>query len=133
LEQYASQIRNEWNDVNKVPEKYLLWFHHLPWNSPMKNGRNLWEELCFQYNSGVDSVRWMANTWEKLKLKVDIERFEQVSTLLKIQEKEAVWWRDACLLYFQTFSKLPIPAQYEKPSNTLEHFKSLRFPFAPGN
>jgi alpha-glucuronidase len=133
LEQYAAQVQNEWKDLNKVPQKFLLWFHHVPWDFAMKNGRSLWEELCFQYNSGVDSVRWMANTWEKLKLKVDSERFDQVSTLLKIQEKEAMWWRDACLLYFQTFSKLPIPSQYEKPSNSLDYYKSLQFPFAPGN
>jgi alpha-glucuronidase len=53
--------------------------------------------------------------------------------LLAIQEKEAVWWKDACLLYFQTFSKMPIPSAVEKPGNSLEYYKSLRFPFAPGN
>jgi alpha-glucuronidase len=53
--------------------------------------------------------------------------------LLAIQEKEAVWWRNACLLYFQTFSKMPIPARYEKPDQTLEYYKSLNFPLAPGN
>jgi alpha-glucuronidase len=53
--------------------------------------------------------------------------------LLTIQEKEAVWWRNACLLYFQTYSKNPIPAQYEKPDQTLEYYHALLFPFAPGN
>jgi alpha-glucuronidase len=53
--------------------------------------------------------------------------------LLGIQEKDAVWWRNACLLYFQTFSKMPIPAHYEQPDQSLEYYKSLRFPYAPGN
>lgn len=133
LEQYAAPLRIEWGNLNTVPLKYLLWFHHVPWNYRLKTNRTLWEELCFQYNSGVDSVRWMAKTWDKLKSKIDVERFEQVRALLTIQEKEAMWWRDACLQYFQTFSRLPIPAQYEKPSNSLEYFKSLKFPFAPGH
>jgi alpha-glucuronidase len=99
----------------------------------MKSGRTLWSELCYQYNNGVDSVRWMQQTWSKQKNKVDTERFKQISMLLSIQEKEAVWWRNACLLYFQGFSKMPVPANYEKPDQTLDYYKSLRFPFAPGN
>jgi alpha-glucuronidase len=75
----------------------------------------------------------MQKQWDAQKNMVDKERYEQVKMLLNIQEKEAVWWRDACLLYFQTFSKMPIPAQYEKPKQTLEYYKELRFPFAPGN
>ena len=99
----------------------------------MKSGRTLWNELCYKYNNGVDSVRWMQQVWNKQKNKVDPERFKQVSMLLNIQQQEAVWWRNACLLYFQTFSKQPFPANYEQPDETLEYYKSLRFPFAPGN
>jgi len=99
----------------------------------MKSGRILWLELVDKYYSGVDSVRWMQKTWEGLKKYIDKERFEQVKMLLTIQEKEAVWWRNACLLYFQTFSKMPIPPNYEQPDHTLEYYKALRFPNAPGN
>lgn len=98
----------------------------------MKSGRTLWDELCYKYNLGVDSVRWMQKTWSGLNGLIDKERFDQVKMLLSIQEKEAVWWRDACLSYFQTFSKKPIPSQYEQPLHTLNYYKSLRFPFAPG-
>jgi alpha-glucuronidase len=140
LSQYAAEVRNQWDDLNKCDEKYLLWFHHVPWNNKMsgrtpseKSGRTLWEELCYKYYSGVDSVRWMQKTWDGLKNYIDRERFEQVKMLLAIQEKEAVWWRNACLLYFQTFSKMPIPPNYEKPDHDLEYYKALKFPFAPGN
>jgi alpha-glucuronidase len=75
----------------------------------------------------------MQANWKGLEKLVDKQRFEQVTMLLEIQHKEAIWWRNACLLYFQTFSKMPIPSQYEKPDQTLEYYKSLRFPFAPGN
>jgi alpha-glucuronidase len=75
----------------------------------------------------------MQKTWDGLKKFIDEERFLQVKMLLAIQEKEAVWWRNACLLYFQTFSKLPIPGNYEQADHTLEYYKTLRFRYAPGN
>jgi alpha-glucuronidase len=81
----------------------------------------------------VDTVRMMQRLWDGVKNYVDKERFEQVKMLLNIQEKEAVWWRNSCLLYFQTFSKMPIPAGYEQPDQTLEYYMSLSFPYAPGN
>ena len=132
LEQYTPEARKQWENVNTTADEYLLWFHHVPWNHKMKSGRTLWEELCYKYNLGVDSVRWMQKTWDGLNGLIDKERFDQTKMLLSIQEKEAVWWRDACLSYFKTFSKMPIPAQYEQPLHSLDYYKSLRFPFAPG-
>ena len=99
----------------------------------MKSGRILWDELCYKYNAGVDSVRWMQKIWDGLQNFIDTERFQQVKMLLSIQEKEAEWWRNACLFYFQTFSKMPIPANYEQPDHELEYYKELKFPYAPGN
>ena len=75
----------------------------------------------------------MQQSWNAQQKFVDKERFEQVKMLLQVQEKEAVWWRNACLLYFQTFSKMPLPRGAEQPDQTLEYYKSLRFPYAPGN
>ena len=132
LAQYAPEVRSKFENINTCPEEYLLWFHHVSWSYKMKSGRTLWNELCNKYYTGVDSVRAMQKEWNALKSFVDKERFEQVKMLLAIQETEAVWWRNACLLYFQTFSKMPIPEQYEKPDHTLEYYRSLEFPFAPG-
>ena len=139
LAQYVADVREQWQNVNTCDEKYLLWFHHVPWNYKMSEGnvpenagRTLWESLCHKYYSGVDSVRWMQRTWNELKNYIDDERFERVSMLLAIQEKEAVWWRNACLLYFQTFSNMPLPAGFEKPDHTLDYYKALKFPYAPG-
>lgn len=133
IEQYFPEARKQWENPSTTDEKYLLWFHHLPWTYKMKSGRTLWNELCYQYYLGVDSVRWMQQTWNSLKNKIDEQRYEQVKMLLQTEQDEAVWWRNACLLYFQTFSKMPVPEGYEKPDKTLEYYMQLRFPFAPGN
>lgn len=132
LAQYQPPVAAYYASLQTCPDSFLLWYHHVPWTYKMKSGRTLWDELCYRYNSGVDSAQWMQQQWNLQKGKVDDERFEQVKMLLGIQVKEAVWWRNACLLYFQTFSKMPIPANYEKPDHTLEYYQSLRFPYAPG-
>jgi alpha-glucuronidase len=133
LAQYSPEVRKLYEDVNTSDERFLLWFHHVSWTHKMRSGRTLWDELCYKYNEGVLGVRKMQSTWSKFENMLDKERFEQVKMLLNIQEKEAVWWRNACLLYFQTFSKMQIPAGIEQPDHTLEYYKSLSFPYAPGN
>lgn len=133
LSQYHPEAAKQWKDPATCPEKDLLWFHHLPWNYTMKSGRTLWNELCYRYNLGVDSVAWMQSVWNRQQSKLDVTRFEQVKMLLAIQHQEAKWWRDACLLYFQSISGLPIPASYEQPAKPLDYYKSLRFPYAPGH
>jgi alpha-glucuronidase len=132
LAQYTAPVQAAWKDPKTIPQKYLLWFHHLPWKQVLPTGRNVWEELCFQYNSGVDSVAWMQQEWNTLEGRIDEERFNNVKMLLQIQHNEAVWWRDACLLYFQTYAGMPIPSQYPQPKQTLDYYKRLQFPFAPG-
>ena len=133
LAEYKTEVSNLWNDSNTCPDKYLLWFHHVAWNHKMHSGRTLWNELCYKYYTGVDAVKSIQQQWNSLKNFIDAQRFYHVKQLLNIQVKEAVWWRNACLLYFQTFSNMPIPAEYEQPDKTLEYYKSLKFPYAPGN
>lgn len=133
LEQYRPEVRQQWENPATCDERYLLWFHHVGWKQPLRSGRNLWEELCYKYNEGVDSLHRMQGQWTSLQKDIDPERFAHVQMLLGVQEKEATWWRDACLLYFQTFSRMPIPARYPQPAKTLEYYKSLKFPYAPGN
>jgi len=98
----------------------------------MKSGRNLWEELCYKYNTGVDSVQWMQRAWDHVQPAIDAERFEEVKMLLQVQYNEAVWWRNACVLYFQTFSKRPLPKGYPQPDHDLDYYEQLVFPYAPG-
>ena len=133
LAQYQPQVQAQWSDSNTCDEKYLLWFHHVSWSHKMKDGKTLWNELCTKYQQGVDSVRWMQRAWNTLENKIDEERYKQVKMFLTIQEKDAEWWRNACLLYFQTYSRMPLPAGVEKPGHSLEYYKSLRFPYAPGS
>lgn len=129
---YHSPYREELENLETCPENLLLWFHRVRWLHRMKSGRTLWDELCFMYNRGVARVRQMQADWESLISFVDSARFQHVEALLKVQEREACWWRDACLLYFQTFSGLPIPAEYEQPRESLETYRTLKHYYVPG-
>ena len=104
----------------------LLWFHHVPWDHRMKNGRTLWDELSYRYDGGVQQVRDFQKLWDRMEPYVDSERFSQVQSRLRIQSRDAVWWKDACLLYFQTFSGMPIPYEIERPVHELEELKQIK-------
>lgn len=131
--QYAPPVAREFGDLKRVPEKYLLWFHHVPWDYRTQSGRPLWDELVYRYSHGVDTVRQMEQTWQRLDGRIDPERHAQVATFLSIQEKEAQWWRDASIAYFQTFSQRPLPQGQAPPAHSLEYYEALSFPFAPGH
>lgn len=133
LAQYYTGAQKQWEDENTCDERFLLWFHHVSWNHKMKSGKTLWEELCDHYKKGADSVTWMKAEWMKQKDKIDPIRFNHVRMLLDIQVNEAKWWRNACVLYFQTYSKQSLPADFPVPNKSLEYYESLRFPYAPGS
>jgi alpha-glucuronidase len=132
LSQYSDEVRQRFENAAECPEGFLLWFHHVQWDFKMKSGRTLWNELCYRYHDGAKAVKEMQQSWDALEGKVDKDRFEQLKMLLAVQYNEAVWWRNACILYFQTFSGKEIPAGLERPDKTLEYYQSLEFPFAPG-
>lgn len=132
LSQYFPPVSQKLSSLQTCPDEYLLWFHHLPWNYKMRSGKTLWNSIVQKYYEGADEVKTMQQTWNSLEGKIDPERFETVKMLLEIQRQEAVWWRDACVLYFQTFSKLPLPDGVEKPKHSLEYYQNLSYPYAPG-
>jgi len=133
LEQYAPELQEKWGSLQQIPEKYLLWFHHVPWDHTLKSGRTLWDEMALRYQKGVDEARENVATWESLDAHVDEERHAHVLSFLKIQAKEAVWWKDACLLYFQQFAQSPLPDGVEPPEKDLEYFMGIRHRYVPGN
>lgn len=128
--QYPDSLCRLYDDPATCPEQYLLWFHHLPWNHRMKSGRTLWDELCHRYESGVQQVREFQKTWDRVESLIDAERFRDVQSRLKTQLRDAVWWKDACLLYFQEFSKLPIPYGIERPIHELDELKKVALPIS---
>jgi alpha-glucuronidase len=130
--QYAEPYRQRVQQPESCPENLLLWFHHLAWNYPMPSGRCLWDELCLRYQRGVDYVQWMTSSWTKLRPHVDEQRHHEVSQLLGIQLQEALWWMDACLLYFGQFSGLPRPAFCMAAQRELKEYQERDDYYVPG-
>jgi len=124
VRQYHSPARERFSNLETCPEKFLLWFHHVPWDYRVRSGRTLWDELALRYQRGVSWVRWADVSWDSLAGAFDDERHAEVSKKLALQGRDAAWWRDACLLYFQTFSKRQLPPGVERPRMTLEEFKA---------
>jgi alpha-glucuronidase len=131
VSQYAQPLRDLFGDRAQTPDSLLLWFHHVGWTERTKSGRTLWEDLFYHYREGIDTVRSMRRTWQSLRGKIDSARFHDVDDFLAIQEHEAVWWRDAVLSYFQTFSNLPVPNGYAPFAHPLSFYRALRCPAGP--
>jgi alpha-glucuronidase len=120
VEQYHEPLASRFNDPKTCPENLLLWFHHLPWDYQMKSGRTLWDEICYHYASGFQQVGEFQKTWDKVEKYVDADRFIRVQSKLRHQRRDAQIWNDACVLYFQQFSKRPIPYELDRPRNDLD-------------
>jgi alpha-glucuronidase len=130
--QYAPAAAQRFGRLDSVPEVLLLWFHHVAWDYPMRSGRSVWEELVRHYDEGVATVGEMQRVWARLSHRVDVERFGQVQASLMIQEREARWWRDASVAYFQSVSGQPLPADAEPPAHPLAYYEAICIPFVPG-
>lgn len=130
---YAPPLAAMFNDPQRTPEKYLLWFHHLPWDYLLGSGSTLWNELVTHYTHGCEQVTQMRKTWAELGSFIDAERYAQIAAFLSIQEREAQWWRDATLAYFQSISQRPYPAGIVPPQLSLAQYEAMSFPYAPGN
>ena len=109
--QYPEPYRSQYDNIETCPEEYLLWFHHVPWNYKMKSGSTLWQELCMKYNMGVAMVEVYRDFWHtsaKQYMKGHEQEWQHTDSLLNVQLENAKEWRDTCLKYFQTFSKMEI-------------------------
>ncbi|HEY4415209.1 MAG TPA: alpha-glucuronidase family glycosyl hydrolase [Verrucomicrobiae bacterium] len=116
--QYALPVNQYFSDLSTCPPELLLWFHHVNWDYQLKNGRTVWQELCFRYNDGVEYVKTMQSVWETLQGRVDAARFKAVQEKLKLQLKHATNWRDTCIRFFQSVNHRPLPAYLDKtPGN----------------
>jgi alpha-glucuronidase len=132
LSQYAPEVARAWGDLATCPDSLLLWFHHVPWDYRMHSGRILWDELCHRYQEGVDAIRQSQRQWDTLHGLIDEERYDGVKALLAREEKDARTWQGACILYFQQFSKRPIPPGVDEPEHSLDYYKSVHLHYVPG-
>ncbi len=103
VSQYPSPLREQFDNLNTCPDKFLLWFHHVPWDHRLQSGRTLWEELVHRYNIGVTFVEQMQGIWQSLQSKIDPQRHEHVRRRLEQQLENARLWRKVCLDYFSRF------------------------------
>jgi alpha-glucuronidase len=107
--QYFPTLEARYGNLATVPENLMMWFHHVPWDHPMRSGRIFWDELVHRYQMGVQYVTWMRETWESLEPYIDARRFAEVKAKLAIHEADAANWRDTCVSYWQRFSGRAIP------------------------
>ncbi len=125
--QYPSPLAEQYDALTTCPDAYLLWFHHVPWQYTMRNGQTLWQNLCAHYQRGVDKVKAFSNDWQQLAAYLPRAQYDEGQRMLFTQYKDALWWRDACLLFFQQYSRLPLPDGM-RPLHTLDELRTVQLP-----
>ena len=131
--QYAPHVAAQYGNAATCPENLILWFHHLSWDYRLHSGRTLWDSMVLHYDRGVASVKQERKTWSTLSPYVDSERYRLTADFLAIQEKDAEWWRDASIAYFQSISHRPLPAGAAPPPDTLAHYEAFCIPYVEGS
>ena len=124
VSQYPADFAKLINNIETCPEEFLLWFHHVAWDYPVA-GESMWNRLCHHYQHGVNEAREMQKQWQSVKGAVDADIHAAITKNLDIQVKDAIWWKDGMLDYFQTFSKMPYPSDVEPSKHNLEDLKKV--------
>ncbi|HEY0413053.1 MAG TPA: alpha-glucuronidase family glycosyl hydrolase [Allosphingosinicella sp.] len=131
--QYAPQVAARFDCLDQVPEEYLLWFHHVPWDYRLRSGFTLWQALLSHYEVGLLSLGLYRAEWDGLAGGIDRERWAEVAAFLAIQEREATWWRDASIAYWQSVSKRPLPAGFPAPAHDLAWYEAVEIRHVSGS
>ena len=131
--QYSPHVAAQLGNPATCPDDLLLWFHHLSWSYRMRSGRTLWDSLVLHYDRGVEWVKQARDTWSTLAPYVDPERYRLTADFLAIEERDAEWWRDASIAYFQSISHRPLPAGDAPPPDTLAHYEAFCVPYVEGS
>ena len=131
--QYPADYAKVLDNPETCPYDLLLWFHHVPWGKTIQHRcgtqvmrESLWNALCHHYQHGLDEARAMQRDWERCQGQVDAETFADIQRRLRIQARDAQWWKDGCLLYFQTFSTLPFPDDVEPAVHDLDKLRAIK-------
>jgi alpha-glucuronidase len=132
VSQYAPAVGRCLADLRCVPDKYLLWFHHVPWTYRLRSGGTLWSGLVESYDRGIGSVEQMQATWTRLRHRIDAQLQAEVAANLQQQLAEAKWWRNASIAYWQSVSGLPLPPGRAPPPHPLSWYKAVHFDTVPG-
>ena len=133
IAQYSAHVAAQFGNPATCPEDLLLWFHHLPWDHRLRSGRTLWDSLVLHYERGAAWVRQARETWSGLSAYIDPQRYRLTADFLAIQEKDAEWWRNASIAYFQSISHRPLPAGLAPPPDSLAHYEAFCIPYVEGS
>ena len=102
--QYREPYCTIYDDLSTCPERYLLWFHRVPWSYRLKSGRTVYQELQYRYARGVSEVEDFIRIWHAAKPAIDQQRWQEVDSRLQHQLENAKEWQKECLDYFGTFA-----------------------------
>jgi alpha-glucuronidase len=98
--QYQPHVRDLYENLETCPEEMVLYFHRLPYDYKLKDGRTMLQYIYDTHFEGVEEVEGFIKTWESLKGKMPEEAYTQVRKRFDMQLENAKEWRDVINSYF---------------------------------
>ena len=101
VEQYPEPLRSLYADPHTCPDNLLLFFHRLPYDFLMKDGRTLIQRLYDDHFLGCEQTQALADMLKALALPSSDR--EEAAQRMEAQLQNARQWRDVTNTFFHRF------------------------------
>jgi alpha-glucuronidase len=133
VDQYPPQVMRLYESEVSTPDELMLFFHHLPYNRTLSNGKSVIQAIYDSHYEGAATAAEFVQDWESLKGRIDPKLYADVLPRLEYQAGHAIVWRDAVVQYFHKLSGLPdednragnYPGRLEAESARLTGYKII--------
>ena len=105
--QYSPEVGKKYESLETTPDELLLFFHHVPYTYKLHSGKTIIQSIYDSHYGGAERAQQFVRDWERLKGRVDDERFQAVLDRLQYQSGHAIVWRDAVSNWFLRTSGIP--------------------------
>jgi alpha-glucuronidase len=103
-QQYPPQLAAKYEDPATTGDELLLFFHHMPYNYTLHNGKTLVQSIYDTHYASALAAAEYVPQWTALQSKIDPARYQQTLKLFEFQAGHAIVWRDAINNWFQRIS-----------------------------
>jgi alpha-glucuronidase len=105
--QYPEPLAGRYENLYTCPEELLLFFHHVPYDHVLHNGRTVLQHIYDTHFQGYDDVEAMLARWKAIADRFDPGTRDNITTRLEGQLRNAREWRDQVNTYFYRLSGVP--------------------------
>jgi alpha-glucuronidase len=105
--QYSPEVAQMYESLATTPDELLLFFHHVPYTYKLHSRKAVIQHIYDSHYEGAEQAAGLVRSWERLKGRIDDERYTATLSRLEYQSGHAIVWRDAICSWFLRMSGIP--------------------------